>query len=82
MRARCSSAGDRPPRCRAGSVASVGQDRLILHYGDQAIASYRGCGAGSPDPARLSVGQDRLILTCSAGARGFFPRAFFFALSL
>ena len=43
------------------------QDRQILHYGDQAIASYRGvvvCRAGSGDPARISVGQDRLILTC------------------
>ena len=24
-----------------------------------------GCRAGSPDPARISVGQDRQILTCS-----------------
>ena len=42
------------------------QDRLILHYGDLAIASYRGvvvCRAGSGDPARISVGGDRLILT-------------------
>ena len=46
---------------------SVVQDRQILHDGDLAIASYRGvvvCRAGFGDPARIPVGQDRLILTC------------------
>ena len=56
--------------CIPRASLSVVQDRWILHYGDLAIAIYRGgCRAGSPDPARISVGQDRLILTCSgAGA--------------
>ena len=55
----------------APGLVSVGQDRLILPDGDQAIAIYR--GANIP----ISVGQDRLILPIrervlpNYGRRGF-----------
>ena len=45
-------------------LLSVVQDRQILHYGDQAIAIYRGVCLRRSPATIVSVGQDRQILTC------------------
>ena len=58
-----------------------GQSAGFCPDGDQAIAIYRGVVSGDRHIQwgcrAASVGGDRLILTCSAGARGKTPARFF-----